>query len=344
MTVQQSSDTVALTGCGWVTPFAAGSIADVLDVAENVLNPTLKDGICWAVPNEILDGGFNLCREITSERVAWMSAVAIEHTLRSASLSAKSLDSDRAGLILGCAAAGMNGMIAFAGDVREKSARFVSPIQFPQTVGNYPAGALARAYGLRGPNITIASGSASGLDAIIEGCSLLAAGRADLILAGGTEQWSRGLLNEESDPNVHTSEGSCWFVLERVNTLASRKVRPLATVTRWQRLSDNGGVQSTAGDTVRSSASKAEPGCIFAPHWVGRSGAAAGPAAIAAAIGVTHGHRVPVVDAGDARRVSISQVEVASTRSGSEGRDAIVFAEADGDHCSILELAIPGAA
>ncbi len=197
------NQSIVLTGCGWVTPFAADSISDVLAAA--------RQPACWTVPDERLDDFPDLSNELKHDRGAWMTAVALEHACRSASVELKSLDSGRVGLVLGCGLAGQLGMIDFADEVRQQSPRFVSPIHFPQTVGNYIAGALARGYDIRGPNITLASGATSGLDAIVEACSLLACGSADLVFAGGTEQLSKALaegLSELGAPAI--GEASTW--------------------------------------------------------------------------------------------------------------------------------------
>ena len=57
-------------------------------------------------------------------------------------------------------------MIRFAEEVRAQSPRFVSPIHFPETVGNYLAAALARGFGFRGPNLTLA-GDSAGMEAVV---------------------------------------------------------------------------------------------------------------------------------------------------------------------------------
>ncbi|MFH0982491.1 MAG: beta-ketoacyl synthase N-terminal-like domain-containing protein [Planctomycetota bacterium] len=229
------SDSIVLTGCGWVTPFAAGSIATVLTAAPEAAGrgPSAEDRY-WAVPDSRLADRPHLSKELTGNKGAWMTAVAFEHARREAGLQPNSVAPERIGLALGCALAGQLGMIEFANEVRQQTARFVSPIHFPQTVGNYVAGALARAYNLRGPNVTLSSGVASGLDALIEGCRLLRAGEADVVFAGGTDCMSDALalgLAEPGPDAPRLSEGACLFVLERAEHADRRGVAPLAAVT-----------------------------------------------------------------------------------------------------------------
>lgn len=211
---------ILITGCGWVTPFASGCARDVVaalrklpaDIAPCVASPAPPTDRFLSVPGADLQAFPDIPKEIRSDKGAWMTAVAIEFALRDAGLDRKSIPPERLGLVLGCALAGQIGMIQFAGEVREQSPRFVSPINFPQTVGNFIAGAIARGYDVRGPNLTLAAGTASGLDAVCEGCSLLQAGRADVLLAGGTDALTDTLVSavysRDRDPAFHASAGT----------------------------------------------------------------------------------------------------------------------------------------
>lgn len=149
------NNAIVVTGCGWVTPFSAGSVADVLTAAETSrgLQPARSspraetsgshgDDLYWAVPDDMLGDYPGLSKEIKLDKGAWITAAAWEHARQQAGLQAESLNTERLGLVLGCGLAGQSGMIDFANEVRQQSPRFVSPIHFPQTVGNYIAGAL----------------------------------------------------------------------------------------------------------------------------------------------------------------------------------------------------------
>jgi len=221
---------IVITGCGWVTSFAAGGIEAVLQAAAGrTAPPTVSEGY-WPVPDQLLEGYPDLLPECRNDPGAWLTAVAFELARRDSSLVPGSVPPERVGLVLGNALAGQSGMIDFANDVREQSARFVSPIRFPQTVGNYIAGALARAYDIRGPNSTIANGPASGLDAVVEACSLLTAGKADVVFAGGTERLTPALAMGLAEPDVMFSDGACLFVLERREHAVERGATVLATI------------------------------------------------------------------------------------------------------------------
>ena len=66
--------------------------------------------------------------------------------------------------------------------------KYVSPMDFANTVINAAAGQVAIWHGLRGVNSTIAGGITSGLQAIAYGTELIRGGQATAILAGGAEE------------------------------------------------------------------------------------------------------------------------------------------------------------
>lgn len=335
-------DSIVLTGCGWVTPFAAGSITTVLAAAPAVGDRTTGDEGYWAIPDDALADHPALTKELQSNKGAWVTALALEHARREARLERESVLPPRVGLVLGCALAGQTGMIDFADEVREQSARFVSPIHFPQTVGNYIAGALARGYNIRGPNATIAGGVGSGLDALIQADHLLRSGEADVVFAGGTDCVSKILARGLSKPDhgaTPLSQGACLFVVERATDARARAAPPLATVTQSchsavgaptaDRIADG------IADGVVSVAGTRRAGALWIEHWVGRCFAALGVGAAAAAIGAAGGAEVPLVTAADS--IAIEKIAAgASTR-------ALIIADADAPRVTTLELSVtPG--
>ncbi len=314
-------DPIVITGCGWVTPFAAGSIREVLTVAATAAPPV--DAGYWPVPEELLHGTPGVTTECRQDAGAHLAAAALEHARRDAGLGSREpgkddaptpVPGDRVGMVLGCALAGQGGMIDFANDVRGQSARFVSPIRFPQTVGNYIAGALARAYDIRGPNSTLASGIAAGLDAIVEACAILHSQRADLVYAGGVERLTpalaRGLsergaagaaraghCSQSSGTNMVFSDGACWFVLERQADAKRRGATVRAAIESRPSIREDeaGQICSVAGVSA--------PGAICIEHWIGRCLGALSAAALAAGIAAATGHTVPTIDQADPTKI-----------------------------------------
>lgn len=301
-------DPVVITGCGWVTPFALGGIEAVLQAATGRTLPPAMPQVYWPIPDELLNGCPDLSQECRNDPSSWLAAVAFECAKRDAAFVTGSVPPERIGLVLGNALAGQSGMIDFANDVRQQSPRFVSPIRFPQTVGNYITGALSRAYDIRGPNSTIACGSASGLAAIVEGCALLSAGKADVIFAGGTERLTPTLATGLAEPDVIFSDGACLFVLERREHAVKCGATVLATIVPpFDQSFPEPPDSSGAPGCVCSTVGFRESGAIFIEHWIGRCLGAQGAAAVAAAIGAGRGLVVPIVNNTDSSVVSVRQ-------------------------------------
>lgn len=282
---------IAITGCGWITPFACGTIDEILAAATSD-RPAPQPSGYWQVPDSFADRFEHLSNEVRRDKTCWLAAAAMTIAARQAELSLDEVPSERLGLVLGCALAGQIGMITFAEDVRAKSPRFVSPIHFPQTVGNYPAGALARALGIRGPNITIARGVASGLTALIEACGFLREDLADVVIAGGVDALDDAVASIFAEGKSHQSEGACLYVLERLASAQARDACPLAILQDQpvQPVSE----LTASPDIVVSTAGSALPGVVEIESLIGHCHAALGAATVAAGIAALRGIDVPI--------------------------------------------------
>ena len=92
------------------------------------------------------------------------------------------------GLISGTVLGGVHSIAAFDWTGITDGPSLVSPMDFPNTVINAPAGQAAIKHRLRGVNSTVCAGLASGLYAIDYAAEFLRLGRAAHLLAGGTEE------------------------------------------------------------------------------------------------------------------------------------------------------------
>ena len=92
------------------------------------------------------------------------------------------------GLVCGTMFGGVHSIAAFDWSGLTEGPTFVSPMEFPNTVINAPAGQAAIKHKLRGVNSTICAGLASGLYAIQYAAEFLRFGRARYLMAGGMEE------------------------------------------------------------------------------------------------------------------------------------------------------------
>ncbi len=101
-----------------------------------------------------------------------------------------------------------------------------SPLVFKGTVDNAPAGWIAVAWKLGGPNATFVSGEGSALEALWSAEGLLRRGRANALLVGGVERFSdMHLLLADQDEQRHgarLAEGAGIVVVEREDSMIAR--------------------------------------------------------------------------------------------------------------------------
>ncbi|MFL1375920.1 MULTISPECIES: beta-ketoacyl synthase N-terminal-like domain-containing protein [unclassified Nocardiopsis] len=103
-------------------------------------------------------------------------------------------DPDRTGVVMTTSTGSTQSLVDLAGDTLLQDRPYlVNPSRFPNTVLNCCAGQIAIWNGLRGPNITLAAGQVSGLNAFRHARLPLSLGRADRLVVGGVEELSAAL-------------------------------------------------------------------------------------------------------------------------------------------------------
>jgi len=96
-------------------------------------------------------------------------------------------DPERAAVILGTGVGGLETLEEQIQTLLEKGARRVSPFLVPMMMANAASAALSMRFGLRGPCETTVTACAAGTHAIGNAARLIATGRCDVALTGGSE-------------------------------------------------------------------------------------------------------------------------------------------------------------
>ena len=96
-------------------------------------------------------------------------------------------DPQRSGVIMGTGVGGLETLEEQVLLCRDKGARRVSPFLVPMMMPNAGAAAISMRYGLQGPCEAVTTACAAGTHAIGGGARLVAGGRCDMVLAGGSE-------------------------------------------------------------------------------------------------------------------------------------------------------------
>ncbi len=120
------------------------------------------------------------------DRTGQFTIVAAQRALASSALASGTPPS--LGLVLGTMFSSAHTIGEFDRRAQTAGPEFASPLDFANTVLNAAAGQAAIRLSLTGVNTTISGGHASGLQALAYASDLIAAGRADALLAGGVEE------------------------------------------------------------------------------------------------------------------------------------------------------------
>ena len=122
------------------------------------------------------------------DRFTQLALVASDEAIRDAGISKENVDPDRTGVIF---SSGIGGLVTFQEEVMayakgDGTPRF-NPFFIPKMILDIAAGQISMRHGFRGPNFAVVSACASSTHAIIEACHYIRLGKADIIVAGGSE-------------------------------------------------------------------------------------------------------------------------------------------------------------
>ncbi|HYP23331.1 MAG TPA: beta-ketoacyl-ACP synthase II [Actinomycetota bacterium] len=171
------------------------------------------------------------------------------------------IDRDRAGVIVGSGIGGLYTIESQSAALIDGGVRRVSPFTVPKLMPNAAAAAIAMQLGLRGINYCVTSACATGAHAIGEALLAIRSGRADVVLAGGTEAaltplglaaFDRmGALSRRNDEPERASrpfdagrdgfvfgEGAAVLVLESDDHARRRGARAIARVAGYGATAD----------------------------------------------------------------------------------------------------------
>ena len=121
------------------------------------------------------------------DRYAQYAVVVAREAVADAGLHMEDADPTRVGIIMATAMGGMESIEQGADALRTGGPRRVNPFLIPLMLGNMASGAVAIDLGARGPNMATVSACASAAHAIGEAAEMIRIGRADVVIAGGSE-------------------------------------------------------------------------------------------------------------------------------------------------------------
>lgn len=121
------------------------------------------------------------------DRYTQFAVAAAKQAFADANLEPGAIDPERSGVYLGSGIGGMESFSEEMGVLHTKGNKRVSPFLIPMMIANMAAGTIAIQFNLQGPNMTTVTACSSANNAIGEALHAIRAGRADLMVTGGSE-------------------------------------------------------------------------------------------------------------------------------------------------------------
>jgi 3-oxoacyl-[acyl-carrier-protein] synthase II len=186
---------VVVTGLGVTSPLG-GDVASTWDGLVNGRSgvrtitqdwveelPVKIAGTAAVEPTEVLER----VKARRLDRSSQFAMVAAMEAWRDAGLEDTEVDGDMLGVAMASGIGGVNTLLSNYDALKEKGPRRVSPLAVPMLMPNAPAANISLYVGARAAVNTPVSACASGNEAIALAVDQIRLGRADVVLAGGTE-------------------------------------------------------------------------------------------------------------------------------------------------------------
>jgi 3-oxoacyl-[acyl-carrier-protein] synthase II len=186
---------VVVTGLGATSPVGGDTAStwSALLAGTSGVRPLTED---WAAelgtqiaarvavePTEVLDR----VKARRLDRSAQHALVAANEAWADAGLADAGVDPERLAVAVASGIGGVTTLLANYDALKEKGPRRVSPLAIPMLMPNSPAATIGLSIGAKAGVHTPVSACASGNEAIALGIDLIRLGRADVVVAGGTE-------------------------------------------------------------------------------------------------------------------------------------------------------------
>jgi 3-oxoacyl-[acyl-carrier-protein] synthase II len=202
MPAPQENRKVVVTGIGVISSLGrtVGSFWESLLAGRSGLGPITRfdpEGYTCKVASEVNDfdpSDYMDPKEARrNDRYTQFAVAATREALADGALDPHSVDPARMGVLIGSGIGGMETIEQQSRVLFERGPRKVSPFMIPALIADMASGVVAIEIGARGPNFGIVSACATGAHAIGESFQMIRSGRADIMVAGGSEAAITGL-------------------------------------------------------------------------------------------------------------------------------------------------------
>ena len=148
-----------------------------------------KEGYCWGKMDGFKVSDFmSPMKARKMDRCSQFAIAAAGLALKDAGIDLKTLAPERVGIALGSGFCGVSNSAEFLSGYFKDGVEGLIPMIFPNTVSNAPASNASIEHRLKGPNVTLVQRFCSAESALLLACRFIEEGRADVMLAGGTDE------------------------------------------------------------------------------------------------------------------------------------------------------------
>lgn len=188
---------VVITGVGLVSPLGVGTQAtwDALLAGESGIGPVTRFETTEDFPSRIAGEvkGFDPLDYVAKKDVKksdlfiHYAVAASDFALADSGLEIDDSNREEVGVVIGSGIGGLPIIESTHATMLEKGVRRVSPFFIPSLIANMAAGQVSIRHGAQGPNSAPATACTTGLHAVGDAFRLIQTGRAEAMIAGGTE-------------------------------------------------------------------------------------------------------------------------------------------------------------
>jgi 3-oxoacyl-[acyl-carrier-protein] synthase II len=194
-------------------------------------------------------------------RFSQLAVAATRQAIEDAGLDLNRVDRERVGVLMGNGIGGMPNTDAAMRTILSRGGMRLDPLFLPKMLPNMAAAQVSMIFGARGFNSTTITACAASTQALGEARDVIRLGRADVMLAGGTEAGiselgmsgfsvMRALSTRNDDPQKASrpfdagrdgfvaAEGSAMLVLESLKHARARGARILAEIVGFASCND----------------------------------------------------------------------------------------------------------
>ncbi len=186
---------VVVTGLGVTSP-VGGDVASTWDAlvagrsGANLLEQDWAEQLSVRIAAEIAVEPADVLERVKARRLdrsAQFAIIAAREAWSDSGLAESDLDGERIGVACASGIGGIQTLLTNYDALREKGPRRVSPLAIPMLMPNSPSANISLLVGAKAGVHTPVSACASGNEGIALGLDMIRLGRADVVLAGGTE-------------------------------------------------------------------------------------------------------------------------------------------------------------